>query len=254
MSDALAISPATDTVPKVDDGDGDSRLSTGSSRNGTRLSRRNLLAGALCVGGALACGAPAQADILDTLKKFLYLDPIVLNYAHEMEELEADFFSRAVRSDAYSGLGPREQSIFNFIAMQDRAHFEALEAERERRGEKGGGHFETRHASASRQPRLFNYPAGAFKTRAGLLRHAIEIKESVLWAYHGAVDLVRDPSLLAPAAAIAGVEGRHLIALRDIAGLEPVPTSFEGQVSPQKIGNRLARYGFQGGAMRRGVQ
>jgi len=219
------------------------------------LTRRGLLA-----VGAAACGAtvllaarPAHADILDTLNKFLHLDPIVLNYAHEMEELETDFFDRVLRSSAYHQLEPRERSIFNLIATQDRAHFEALDVERMRRGVRGGDRFETPNASASRRPRVFKFPAAAFKTRENLLRESITIKESVLFAYHGAVDLVSDPKLLAPAAAIAGVEGRHVMALRYMAGLNPVPTSFEGQVSPQIIGERLSRYGFKGGGMRGGM-
>lgn len=219
------------------------------------LSRRAFLMGAACcVGGLLLSRTPARADILDTLKKFLYLDPIVLNYAHEMEELERDFFERALRSDAFSQLDGRARNALSFIAGQDKAHFEALSMERERRGEKGATHFETRNASGSRPPRLFRYPRGVFDERKALLREAVYLKENVLFAYHGAVDLVRDPKLLGPAAAIAGVEGRHLVVLRELAGLDPIPTSFEGQVSPQTVGDRLAkRYGFNGGAKREGV-
>jgi len=218
------------------------------------LTRRNLLAlgAATCGAIVLLAARPGHADILDTLNKVLHLDPIVLNYAHEMEELECDFFSRALRSAAYNQLESRERSVFNLIEQQDRAHFEALEAERMRRGVRGGDRFETPNASASRRPRVFKFPARAFNSRENLLRESIEIKESVLFAYHGAVDLVSDPKLLAAAAAIAGVEGRHVMALRYMAGLDPVPTSFEGQVSPQKIGDRLARYGFKGGGMRGG--
>lgn len=219
------------------------------------LSRRAFLMGtACCAGGLLLSRTPARADILDALKKFLYLDPIVLNYAHEMEELEKDFFERALRSSAFNELEGRERSVFSFIAQQDKAHFEALSMERERRGEKGATHFETRNASSSRPPRLFRYPRGVFDDRQALLHEAVSLKENVVFAYHGAVDLVRDAKLLGPAAAIAGVEGRHLVVLRELAGLDPIPTSFEGQVSPQTVGDRLAkRYGFQGGAKREGA-
>lgn len=219
------------------------------------LSRRTFLMGAaFCAGGLLLSRVPAEADILDTLKKFVYLDPIVLNYAHEMEELEKDFFERAVRSNAYNSLESRERSIINLILEQDTAHFEALNMERERRGAKGAGRFEMPNASSSRRPRVFRIPNGAFRNRANLLNEAITLKENVLFAYHGAVDLVRDPKLLGPAAAIAGVEGRHLVILRELAGRDPVPTSFEGQVSPQIIGDRLGkRYGFKGGGQRMGA-
>ncbi len=125
--------------------------------------------------------------------------------------------------------------------------------ERKKRHERGGNTFESRTLEHTRRPRFFRYPTDAFKNRESLLNEAISLKENVLFAYHGAVDLVRDPKLLGPAAAIAGVEGRHLVVLRELAGLDPVPTSFEGQVSPQAIGDRLAkRYGFKGGAQRMG--
>ncbi len=213
------------------------------------LSRRHFLMGAaICAGGLLLSRTPAQADIVDTLNKFFNLDPTVLNFAHEMEELETEFFTRALTSQGYQQLDAREQNVFNLIVTQDRAHFEALDMERRRRGTLRSNTVEGRNRSSSQRPRQFRIPAGAFSNRENLLREAISLKEDVVFAYHGAVDLVRDPKLLGPAAAIAGVEGRHLVILREIAGLDPVPTSFEGQVSPQKIGSRLAnRYGFQGG-------
>lgn len=216
----------------------------------TPLSRRHfLMSAAICAGGLMLSRVPAQADILDTLNKFFLLDPIVLNYAHEMEELEKDFFARAVLSKGYQGLDGREQSVFNFIAQQDAAHYKALDMERSRRGDRS----RQRNRSESQRPRFFQYPGRVFDNRQNLLTEAISLKENVLYAYHGAVDLVRDPSLLGPAAAIAGVESRHVAILREIAGLDPVPTSYEGQVSPQIIGQRLgSRYGFKGGGQRMG--
>ncbi len=217
----------------------------------TALSRRNFLMGAaICAGGLMLSRVPAQADILDTLNKFLVLDPIVLNYAVEMEELEKDFFTRATTSRGYQGLDGRERSVFNLIAQQDTAHFEALDMERNRRGARN----RQRNLSESEPPRFFQYPGRTFDNRENLLREAISLKQNVLFAYHGAVDLVRDNSLLGPAAAIAGVESRHLVILREMAGLDPVPTSYEGQVSPQTIGEKLGnRYGFRGGGQRMGA-
>lgn len=219
------------------------------------LSRRNFLMGAaLCAGGLMLSRTPAQADILDTLNNIFLLDPTVLNFAHEMEELEKDFFARALESKGYMQLDGRERGVFGLIAQQDAAHFQVLDMERNRRGATPSNTLENRNRSASRRPRFFRYPAGVFDNRQNLLREAISLKENVVYAYHGAVHLVRDPKLLGPAAAIAGVESRHLAVLREIAGLDPVPTSYEGQVSPQIIGRRLGtRYGFQGGGPRKGA-
>lgn len=219
------------------------------SRSG--LSRRRFLtvATAGLAAGGMVLGSPraAQADILDTLRKVFDLDPIVVNYAWELEELQMNFFQRALRSPAYGQLEARERSNLNLIAMQDRAHFEALDMVRSRIGARA------RDNSASHRPRVFRFPASAFRTRQELLPLAVEIKENAVAAYHGAVDLLREQkAVLQPAAAIAGVDGRHLVVLREMAGLDPIPTSFELQVSPQTVGNRLARYGFKGGGMRNG--
>lgn len=220
----------------------------------TSPTRRKLIA-----AGATACGAaallaatPAHADLLDALKHFLYLDPIVLNFAFEAEELQCDFFTRVIRSEIYPQMDTRERSALNLIALQDRAHFDALNMLRDKQGAKGGTRFETMNASASRRPRVYTFPPKAFSSHAAMLSQAVDIKQNVTWAYHGAVDLIRDPKVLAPAGAIAGVEGRHLVVLREMSGLDPVPTPFEGQVSPQIIGQRLAQYGFRGGGMTRG--
>lgn len=217
--------------------------------------RRTFLAASAtaCGAAALMAARPAEADILDTLKKFLVLDPIVLNYALEMEELQSEFFSRVGSAPVYNKLDARERHVFDFIGTQDRAHFELLDRTRELRGDKGAGHFNYPNASATLRPRTFQFPAGAFTSRDQLMSSAVDIKQNCVAAYHGAVDLLRDKkSLLAPAVAIAGVDGRHLAVLREIAGLDPIPSSFELQISPQDVGNRLAKYGFQGGAMRGG--
>ncbi len=226
----------------------------GASEGASKVSRRALLG----LGGAVAASAllagGVRADILDSLKTVLDLDAIVLNYALEMEELQADFFGRLTRSKAYEQMESRERSVISTIAMQDKAHFEILDGIRGRLGARGGGGFESLNAAASRRPRSFTYSGSAFSSRAAALTEAVTIKENVLSAYHGAVDLLRDKhGLLKPAVAIAGVEGRHLAVLREVAGLDPVPASYELQVSPQIVGKRLARFGFKGGAMRGGL-
>jgi hypothetical protein len=150
----------------------------------------------------------------------------------------------AIGSAGFRQLEPRERNALVTIAEQDRAHYELLDEQRKMRHARAGGAFAYNNASATQRPRMFNFERQVFHTRAMLLPAAVEVKEYCVAAYHGAVDLVRDPQLLAGAAAIAGVDGRHLTVLREIAGMDPVPFSFENQVSPQTIGRKLARYGF----------
>ncbi|HEY0072465.1 MAG TPA: ferritin-like domain-containing protein [Abditibacteriaceae bacterium] len=220
------------------------------------LSRRAFLIRTLCAGGVLAAGttlAPgkAQADILDFLSKLYDFNPVVLNFAHEMEELQADFFERASISRAGKMLEPRARNLIYEIAAQDRAHFEFLDELTQLQATRNGGSRRTLQTSASRRPRRFTFPAGAFEDKDMLLPAAVELKELCVSAYHGAVHLITS-NLLSPAAAVAGVDGRHLAVLREVAGLDPVPFSFENQVSAQVIGRKLSGYGFKGGKQQEG--
>ncbi len=219
------------------------------------FSRRAFLVRTLCAGGVLAAGTvlmpgKAQADILDFLNKIYDFDPVVLNFAHEMEELQADFFERASTSPACNALEPAQRNVIYGIAAQDRAHFEALDEFTRLAATRNGGAARTQHSSTTRRPRIYTF-GKSFKNKEMLLASAIELKECCVSAYHGAVHLVGG-DLLTPAAAIAGVDGRHLAVLREIAGLDPVPFSFENQVSPHNIGNKLSRYGFMGGKQQEG--
>ncbi len=213
--------------------------------------RRQLLAmGAAVSAAGLLLGsslgaAPAQADTLRGLKGFLYLDPLVVNFAYEMEELESEFFRRSLDSRAYSLLTDREQDVFTTIAYEDKQHFEEIGKFRQSHAYKSAGNLETPNASSSRRPGLFSF-GDAFNSRAHLFDTALDIKQTVLYAYHGAVDIVAKDTLML-AAAIAGVEGRHAAVLREINGMDPVPSPFETRMYPDEVGHKLAKYGFNGG-------
>jgi len=211
--------------------------------------RRQFFALATAVGGVALANAiyhPAQADIVNKLSKIFYLDPTVLNFAFAVEELEADFFNRVTRSGGYDALSGEQRALFSLIAVQDETHKELLESLRPEFQAKDAGTFETYNTSESRRPRIFTYPA--LSTRDEVLKTALDIKENALYTYHGAVGLVGNKKLLAKAVAIAGVEGRHASALRQLMGMDPVPAPFEGAKGAQAQGDYFARYGLKGGA------
>ena len=216
----------------------------------TSPQRRQLLtigaaagAAGLLLGSSLGA-APAQADTLRGLKGFLYLDPLVVNFAFEMEELESEFFRRALDSKGFSKLTDREQDVFTTIAYEDKEHFEAIGKFRAAHNYKSAGSMETSNASSSRRPGMFSF--GSFNSRKSLFDTALDIKQTVLYAYHGAVDIVANDTLML-AAAIAGVEGRHAAVLRELNGMDPVPAPFETRMYPDEVGRKLAKYGFNGG-------
>jgi hypothetical protein len=211
--------------------------------------RRQLLALGTAICGATVAGAifnPARADLVAGLGKVLYLDPIVFNFAFELEELESDFFNRLSSTGAYGSLTTQEQNVLEVIAAQDREHFQALVSLRDKYGYKAAGKLESSNTSASRRPRTFK--TGVMGDRTSLLSAALDLKENALFAYHGAVGLLKDPALLEAAASIAGVEGRHVAVLREVMGLDPVPAPFEGALEAQVAGRKLAKFGFNGGA------
>lgn len=214
--------------------------------------RRLIVAGAAVGAASLLLGATpmgptaGHADLVRSLKGLLHLDPIVMNFAFELEELQKEFFNNALLGDAYDALQPREKNAFNLIAREDKEHFETIKKLRERTGNKNGGRFNSPNASSGRRPRFFNFPKNAFKDRAKLFSTALDIKETSLFAYHGAVDLVHKDTLML-AAAIAGVEGRHVALLRELNGMDPIPSAFEAAMGAQSAGAHLGRYGFRGG-------
>ena len=160
----------------------------------------------------------------------------------------ATCFPRLPRSKGWGYLDAQERNILSLMASQDAEHYAILNAARDALGFQNAGSTETRNTFASRSPRFFTYPS--LNDREGLLNTALDVKESVLFAYHGAVGVVRNKNLLKTAAAIAGVEGRHAALLRQAIGLDPVPAPFEGAYAAQHAGYKLAKYGFKGGAPR----
>ena len=213
--------------------------------------RRQLLTMATATCGVTIASAlfnPARADLVAKIGKLFYLDSIVLNFAFEMEELEMDLYTRLTRSKGYASLSGQEQNIITLMAAQDAEHYQILKAARDAFGYKDAGESETPNTFASRRPRMFHYPS--LSTREDILNTALDVKETVLFGYHGAVGIVRSKKLLSTAAAIAGVEGRHAAVLRQVVGLKPSNAPFEGAYAAQQTGYKLAKYGFKGGAPR----
>ncbi len=213
--------------------------------------RRQLIAMATVACGATVASAmfkPAQADLVAKIGKLFYLDSIVLNFAFEMEELQKDLYTRLATSKGYGYLDGRERNLISLFAQQDSEHFDVLNAARDSFGYQDAGSTETLNTFASRRARFFKYPA--LNDRESVLNTALDVKETVLFGYHGAVGIVRSKQLLAVAAAIAGVEGRHAAVLRQTIGLKPATAPFEGAYAAQHTGYKLGKYGFNGGAPR----
>ena len=68
---------------------------------------------------------------------------------------------------------------------------------------------------------------GDLRTRADVLRFAIELETASVAAYHDAASKFVEVKLLQTGASIMASEGQHLVVLREAAGRQPVPEAFE---------------------------
>ena len=205
------------------------------------VSRRAVLAGlaASCGAALLLLQKPSRA-----LTNVGNTDAQVLRFLEEVELMQADFFMRATRSPAFAEMEPRERDVFALLALQDDEHAMWFRLARQKLGVAEFGHFYTPNTSQSRPPRIFNFPGKDFDTRQALFAAAVTMKELSVAAYHGAVGNAKNGELVQALAALAGIEGRHATALREIGGVDAFVGAFEPAMSQGAIARRLEGSGF----------
>lgn len=209
----------------------------------TRYSRREWLGLSVAACGAALALAAAPAHAI------AHPDTQALRFLEELELLQQDFWTRAAASSAAYGMEGRERDVIHLIAKQDREHSEWFRLARQKFGVSEFGHFYTPNASQSRPPRLFSFSQDAFKTRRELFPMGQMLKDTSVAAYHGIVARTSNGEMTEAIAALAGIEGRHAAALREISGVSPLPEAFEPALDAQTVARRLARYGFSGEAI-----
>lgn len=67
----------------------------------------------------------------------------------------------------------------------------------------------------------------ALRDRTGSLRFALALETTAVNAYYLAIQRADDPKLLATFAGVMANEGQHLVVIRELAGRNPLPHSFE---------------------------
>ena len=202
-----------------------------------QLSRRALLAVGAVAGAALILPAlPARAD-------FPYSDIVSMRFLEEIARLEADFFAKAANSTTADGLQEHEIGVLALIARQDAELVRWFRAARQSYGLSAYSTFYTPNLSASRPLPSYQFGAGSFNTRAGLYSTALGIKETAVGGFHGVVGEADSPKMIEAFAALAGVQGRHLAMLREMAGQNPL-AAFEKSLSQRAVGEKFDKYGF----------
>jgi hypothetical protein len=141
-------------------------------------------------------------------------DIALLQIASVLEQIEADFYSRAVAAFATSNLTAAEQSVLTEIRDHELAHRAFLEG--------------TLGTDAARTATT-TFRGVDFADRAAVLTTARTIEDLGIATYNGAAQYLSGPDTLLAVAKILSVEGRHASAIRDLqepksAAFSPTPS------------------------------
>ena len=203
-------------------------------------SRRNWfkLSFAAC-GAALALGAAPSFALSQT-------DDQSFQFLLELEDFQHEFFDLAQRSGMAVGLTLSQQDILHLIAEQDREHREWARMAIQKFGVSP---LQMGASNAGRQTHWssrYSFPEDAFDHGSAFFPLAIRLKEWSVQAYHGLVQRSHRGDIMQALASLAGIEGRHAAALREAAGINPLPSPFESYADPAIVTAQLAPYGFRG--------
>ena len=163
--------------------------------------------GAAGVAGAgLFTSKKASAQIGGTQEG----DAGILNFALTLEFLERDFYAMAVERGVLSGpaLG-----VVTQLRDTEQAHVDFLTTALQ-----GAG------ATPAPKP-TFTFPPDALASQSGVLQLASVLEPTGVGAYLGAGPMIQNPVFLEAAGTIAGVEGDHGVAIRNLLGFVPPTTT-----------------------------
>jgi hypothetical protein len=130
----------------------------------------------------------------------------IANFALTLEYLEAEFYQLAIDAGVLEG-----EALARIQATLDHEnqHVEALI-----------GLIEGAGGTPVEKPE-FTFPEGSFDSQAAILELAGTFEPVGVGAYLGAAPLISSQDVLAAAGSIAGVEGEHVVAIRDLLGVVP---------------------------------
>ncbi|MBA2694003.1 MAG: ferritin-like domain-containing protein [Rubrobacter sp.] len=159
--------------------------------------------GAAAGGAMLARPASAQLGEIND-------DIDIANFALTLEFLETEYYSLALDTGLLSG------SALSFISMvrdNEAAHAEALI-----------GLIQQFGGTPVEAPE-FTFPDEALASQQGILEFTGVLEPTGRSAYLGAAPLIQDPSVLAAAGSIAGVEAEQTVGVRNLLGFVPPTTT-----------------------------
>jgi hypothetical protein len=154
----------------------------------------------------------------------------VLQFAYALEQLEADFYTRAVAAFGSSNLSSGEQSVLGDIKQHEVIHREFLKAAL------GSTYGFTITPT---------YPGVDFNSRTSVLATAAAFEDLGVAAYNGAAQYISSTDYLTLAGKIVSVEARHASAIHDLIAPKTsafAPKTFDDAFSPTKVATTAQGY------------
>ena len=180
---------------------------------------------------AASVGAAAGTSLL-TSKAFAQSggggDADIFNFALPLEDLEREFYQRALDAGVLSGAA---LGVVTALRDHEAAHVDAITAALQ-----GAG------ATPVDKPQ-FTFPPDAFSTQASILQLAATFEPVGVGAYLGAGPMIQSPDLLEAAGTIAGVEGDHVVAVNNLVGVSPpANTAFAQALTKDQVLEAVAPF------------
>ena len=150
-------------------------------------------------------------------------DIAVLQFAYALEQLEADFYTKAVAAFNGSNLSAAEKAVVQDIKYHEVLHREFFKAAL---GATNGFTVNT------------TYPGVNFNDRTSVLNTAKAFEDLGVAAYNGAGQYITSPEYLTIAGKIVSVEARHASAIRDLLNPKTsdfAPNAFDDVYRPSKV-------------------
>jgi hypothetical protein len=187
--------------------------------------RAGLTRGGLLGGAALAAGAALGLGAASATAQRPPSDADILDFALQLEYLQAAFYSEAERRKA---LGAQQMMAAKTIGAVERAHVAAL--------------VDALGSKASK-PAFFDF-RGTTEDDDAFVRTAVAFEDFSAAAYQGALTRLRAPEFVAAAASIHTVESRHAAWIRFLEGVQPSSVPIDAPISAGEAQRLVDETGF----------
>lgn len=198
------MSDSRNSTPRADQPDAEAAERLNQRRAFLKFSGVGLAALAFgSLGASNVIAAPGNASKAQTQTINLGTgDTAVANFAYLLEQLEADFYTRVVANNFYSGANAEEIQILTDLRDHEIIHRE----------------FFKNVLGSSGIPTIpaFNFSLVNFNSRESVLTVSQILEDTGVSAYNGAGQILTSTDILVIAGKIVSVEARHAAAIRDL--------------------------------------